>query len=94
MGLSLRLLSFLAFATSIGGLFFLWCCHEDLAVFELLIDVLLVVVIYSFRLNLLGNLFTAWGGKTLLGFELVAEDDKALASFDLLKLWVLSILDF
>jgi hypothetical protein len=59
-----------------------------------LVDILLVVVIDGFRLNLFGNLLIAWCEKSLLGFELVAEDDKALTCFDLSKLWVLSILDF
>jgi hypothetical protein len=94
LSLGLWLLSFLAFATShYDDIIFLGCCHENLAILELLVDILLVVVIDGFRLNLLGNLLIAWCDKTLLGLELVTEDDKALTGFDLLKFWILSVFD-
>jgi hypothetical protein len=68
LSLVLWILSFLAFATSHDNdIIFLGCCHENLAILDLLVDILLVVVNDGFRLNLLSKLLIAWCNKTLLG---------------------------
>ena len=95
--LVLSLLAFFLSTTASNDsylLIFLVLGHHDLAILQLLIQILSVVLLNQLGLSLLGYLLLSWLKQTSLSLQLVAVLDQVLACFYFLQEWIRSVLEF